>query len=1580
MKLKKILIMTIFVLILTIGAVSASDDNQTSDELAVDDNTEIETLDEHAGDVKDDSVLSMDDEDEKLAVGTEDPSMTVSTEDIMEGEPAVINVSLESDATGSITVQVNNRTFLADIVSGSASLAVSNLGPGTYQFQVTYSGDDNYASVTVPCTVNVMPDTTFEKLKKLIDDDVTGEITLDRDYHGNSSEIVISKTITINGNGHTLNAHGVSRIFHITAGSVVINNLTFVNGFTDSDGGAVYFDLGSTGIVTDCNFTNNSADEDGGAVYVKGLDCKIYNSTFTDNTAGDDGGAILWEGARGLIYNSTFTSNRGVGRNGAHSSGGAINLVGDYTIVEKSKFDGNTADINGGSIYASGNHVNITDSTFTNSNVTHTKENDYAHGGGAIYIEGHDTNIINSTFNQTNARVGGVIYVQGALAAIIDSTITNSYAVTGGAVYINGQHASVINSSFTNTDAKTTNTFVTDNKGGAIYILGNYTTIEGSNFTRASAYQGGILYLQGQYCNVINSSLDHGYSYHDGGAYYSTGTDSNVTGSNFTNNTAGENGGAVYSTGSYCIVSNSNFTDNLAELSGGALYWYGGTNSKYNTVDGCIFTNNTAHGSAADTSITRGGGAIYWSEGGQYDTIKNSYFYYNSVQSTINQKVSGGAVLWDKSYHALVDNCIFVGNFVTTDGDGGGSGPSGVWAQGGAMYLRTNANYTVRNCLFENCSSSKEAGALYIQGLTSGNTPMIFLENSVFINNVAQAKGNSNINGGGAIQVKQCANIEFNNLTFVNNSANKGGGLCVLDSVNNLVVNGATFDGNKASSRGGGIYASDDFTANNITFSNCEATDAGGAVYVAGNSAKSIIQDSTFTNSRAKNGGAVYWGGANGIIINSLFDNNTADENGGAVCWSGDNGRITDSTFSNNTAGENAGAIFWVGYNGNISGSIFLDNAANYYGGAICWGGANGIIINSIFDNNTAGENGGAIFWEGDNGTITDSIFDNNTAGQDGGAIYSSFNVEIRHSHFTDNAATDSGGAIYNCSYEDCTFEANSQPQFYPLRDTPMTITVEVKEDIIVIVTLPSDATGNVTVTGSIIFSTTTAPIINGSCIIPAQVLSSGEYEIRATYDGDESYLANSTAVNITVSKTVPDITVKTGNIEYGEAKSIDVSLPGDATGNVEFTLFKDDSQFIESKNLTVSGGTVSYALLMLNVGRYTLKTRYSGDSRYEIKEANTTFYVSPKINITPDVIIDEEGVITMELGNVTGSIWVYLDGLEDGSKTIKNGRITYYLSTDELTVGNHSIHFQYSGTDFDENVFNYWNETTGSYEPILYPFCIHKKQSESEAETKGDILEVILEDDKGIVLENATGNIEFTILNQFTGEVTKIVVEIVNGIANLDISRFKDGNYIISWYYAGDDKHAPMSDTMVLEINHKVSRITAGDLSTLYTSSQAYSVRVYGSDGKAISGVPVTFLINNKAFKTVKTDKNGVASVAITQKPGTYKITAKSRAVSVTKKLTVKHILSVKKIKIKRTAKKITIKATLKKVNGKYLKRKTIKFRFNGKKYTAKTNKKGVAKIVINKNVLKKLKKGKKVTYQATYLKDTVKKSVKVK
>ena len=101
---------------------------------------------------------------------------------------------------------------------------------------------------------------------------------------------------------------------------------------------------------------------------------------------------------------------------------------------------------------------------------------------------------------------------------------------------------------------------------------------------------------------------------------------------------------------------------------------------------------------------------------------------------------------------------------------------------------------------------------------------------------------------------------------------------------------------------------------------------------------------------------------------------------------------------------------------------------------------------------------------------------------------------------------------------------------------------------------------------------------------------------------------------------------------------------------------------------------------------------------------------------------------------------------------------------------------------------------------------------------------------------------------------------------------------------------------------------------------------------------------------------------------------------VTKTNKITVKSIVKAKNMKVKKTAKKLKIRVTLKKVNGKYFKGKKITLKFKGKKYKAKTNKKGVATFTIKKNVLKKLKKGKKYTYRVTYLKDSVKKTIRVK
>ena len=210
------------------------------------------------------------------------------------------------------------------------------------------------------------------------------------------------------------------------------------------------------------------------------------------------------------------------------------------------------------------------------------------------------------------------------------------------------------------------------------------------------------------------------------------------------------------------------------------------------------------------------------------------------------------------------------------------------------------------------------------------------------------------------------------------------------------------------------------------------------------------------------------------------------------------------------------------------------------------------------------------------------------------------------------------------------------------------------------------------------------------------------------------------------------------------------------------------------------------------------------------------------------------------------------------------------------------------------------------------------------------------------------------------------------------------------------------------------------------YGIGSYFSVQVVTADGHAIGeGAAVNFTINGKVT-TATTDADGIAKVEITDVPGTYEVTTtynnqtcknsvavnlnpgtckitenkdikvdydgdkyfsvkivsadgKVNGNSVKNTVTVKQVLKAKKVTVKKTAKKFTLKATLK-INGKKVKGKKITFKFKGKTYKAKTNKKGMAKVTVKKNVIKKLKKGKKYTVKVTYLKDTIKTTVKVK
>lgn len=178
------------------------------------------------------------------------------------------------------------------------------------------------------------------------------------------------------------------------------------------------------------------------------------------------------------------------------------------------------------------------------------------------------------------------------------------------------------------------------------------------------------------------------------------------------------------------------------------------------------------------------------------------------------------------------------------------------------------------------------------------------------------------------------------------------------------------------------------------------------------------------------------------------------------------------------------------------------------------------------------------------------------------------------------------------------------------------------------------------------------------------------------------------------------------------------------------------------------------------------------------------------------------------------------------------------------------------------------------------------------------------------------------------------------------------------------------------------VSRFSgASNIVMYYFDGSKFKAKIIGNNAKAVGkGQIVTIKFNKKTYK-VKTSAKGYISLKMprTLKPGTYKLTATYKGQTIKKTIKVKQNLKTKKYTVKKSAKKLVVKATLK--NGKKaVKGKKLILKLNGKKFTAKTNKYGIAKFTIKKNVIKKLKKGKKYTMKVTYLKNTIKTTVKVK
>lgn len=166
---------------------------------------------------------------------------------------------------------------------------------------------------------------------------------------------------------------------------------------------------------------------------------------------------------------------------------------------------------------------------------------------------------------------------------------------------------------------------------------------------------------------------------------------------------------------------------------------------------------------------------------------------------------------------------------------------------------------------------------------------------------------------------------------------------------------------------------------------------------------------------------------------------------------------------------------------------------------------------------------------------------------------------------------------------------------------------------------------------------------------------------------------------------------------------------------------------------------------------------------------------------------------------------------------------------------------------------------------------------------------------------------------------------------------------------------------------------ITAQDVTKYYKGSTKYTATFLDNNGTALANSDVNITYNGHTY-TQKTNGNGVVSLSINLKPGTYKITATNPVSGYTLTTTFKILstVSAKDVtKVYTDSKRFYAKFL--KSNGKALANKKIKFKIKGKTYIRKTNSKGVASLSLTS-----LKKG---TYKIiSYNKDGLTKTNKVK
>nr|MBC8382838.1 T9SS type A sorting domain-containing protein [Candidatus Cloacimonadota bacterium] len=264
---------------------------------------------------------------------------------------------------------------------------------------------------------------------------------------------------------------------------------------------------------------------------------------------------------------------------------------------------------------------------------------------------------------------------------------------------------------------------------------------------------------------------------------------------------------------------------------------------------------------------------------------------------------------------------------------------------GGA--ISANGSFTINNCIFYNCTSSYDGGAIW-----SVNSAEVSIQNSIF--------EDCNADEGGALFAEFIGDLVLDNAIFVNCESNEfSGGAAYLKDISFIEVSGCIFDVCEVLTVGEGgamlFTEVDTIRVKNSSFSNCAAASSGGGLYFddcqvvkidscsfgsnvsqSGGALKcnasnlSISQTKIYFN-EATIGAGIYCGGQSFVSVdNCLFyenNSNHSSSKGGAFYVNDAEVEIFNTTITNNRVSNQGGGISHLGTKTlTINNSILWDN------------------------------------------------------------------------------------------------------------------------------------------------------------------------------------------------------------------------------------------------------------------------------------------------------------------------------------------------------------------------------------------------------------------------------------------------------------------------------------------------------------------------------------------------------------------------------------------------------------------------------------------------------------------------------